>query len=147
MVWDNELGPPSRLTYLYIQLFCRLLLPPILADFVKKMSLLRTDTNDMNFSGEGYSPIKMTGVFVVPLRGLNLRIGTAQGAKTQNDCCQSCLGKTLWQYFQNVIEKKVIFITIKICSAGYIICCCWIGTSWGWKWIWDTPIKQDSGTF
>ena len=26
--------------------------------------------------GEGYSPIKVTGVLVVPLRGLNLWIGT-----------------------------------------------------------------------
>ena len=34
--------------------------------------------------GEGgwYSPIKLTGVLVVPLRGLYLWVGTAKGAKT-----------------------------------------------------------------
>ena len=32
--------------------------------------------------GEGYSPIKVTGVLVVPFRGLILWIGTAWGAKT-----------------------------------------------------------------
>ena len=32
--------------------------------------------------GEGYSPIKMTLVLVVPSRRLNLRIGTTQGART-----------------------------------------------------------------
>ena len=32
------------------------------------------------------------GVLVVPLRGLNIWISTAYGAKTENDRCQNCLG-------------------------------------------------------
>ena len=48
-----------------------------------------------------------------------------------------------------MFKIKVIFIIIiiKPSSANYIICCCWIGTSKGYTWVWDTPIKQDSGTF
>ena len=31
--------------------------------------------------GGGYSPIKATGLLVVPFRGLNLWIGTTEGSK------------------------------------------------------------------
>ena len=54
----------------------------------------------------GYSPIKVTGVLVVPLRGLNLWIGTAHGAKTENDCWQSCLGKIYDNTFKKVFGRK-----------------------------------------
>ena len=69
----------------------------------------------------GYSPIKVTGVLVIPFRGLNLGIGTAQGAKTENDCCQSCLGTIYDNTFQKFLGRKcskVVFSTIKICSKG-----------------------------
>ena len=36
----------------------------------------------LHIRGEGYSPIKVTGVLVVPFRGLILWIGTAWGATT-----------------------------------------------------------------
>ena len=53
--------------------------------------------------GERYSSIKVTGVLVVPFRGLNLWIGTAYGAKS----CQSCLGKIYDNTFKKSFEKKV----------------------------------------
>ena len=75
------------------------------------------------------SKITAARVLSVPFRGL-IKI-------YDNTCKKSLRAKC----------SKVIFINIEICSACYIICCCWIGTSKGWKWIWDMPIKQDSGTF
>ena len=51
--------------------------------------------------GTGYSPIKVKEMLVVPFRGLNLWIATAYGAKTENDCCQSCLGKI----YDNTFKK------------------------------------------
>ena len=80
----------------------------------------------------GYSPIKVTGVLVVPFRGLSLWIGTAEGAKTENDCYQSCLGKIYDNTFKKFLVRKcsqVMFAIIKVRSASYKICCCWIGTS------------------
>ena len=46
----------------------------------------------MTRGGGGYSPIKVAGALVVPFRGLHLWNGTAWGAKTYKNCCQSCLG-------------------------------------------------------
>ena len=37
--------------------------------------------------------------------------------------------------------SKDIFIAVKICSANYIFCRCWIGTSLGWKQIWAHKTK------
>ena len=64
----------------------------------------------------GVLPYKSDGVLVVPFRGLHLWIGTAQGAKTENDCCQSCLGKNYDNTFKKFLGKmcsKVMFSTIK----------------------------------
>ena len=77
--------------------------------------------------GTGYSPIKVREMLVVPFRGLNLWIGTAFGAKNENDCCQSCLGKTYDNTFKTFLGRKcskVMFSTIKIRRASYKICCC-----------------------
>ena len=58
----------------------------------------------------------MTGVLVVPFRGLNLWIGAAQGAKTENECFQSIsvifmtiLSKRSWK--ESV--QKLFFLLLK----------------------------------
>ena len=51
----------------------------------------------------GCSPIKVTGVLVVPFRGLNLCIGTAQGAKTENECFQSF---NISVIFMTILSKR-----------------------------------------
>ena len=67
---------------------------------------------------QGCSPIKVTGVLVVPFRGLNLCIGTAQGAKTENECFQSfnisvifmtILSKRSWKE----TVRKLFFLPLK----------------------------------
>ena len=67
---------------------------------------------------QGCSPIKVTGVLVVPFRGLNLCIGTAQGAKTENECFQSfnisvifmtILSKRSWKE----TVQKLFFLSLK----------------------------------
>ena len=45
----------------------------------------------------------MTGVLVVPFRGLNLCIGIAQGAKTENECFQSF---NISVIFMTILSKR-----------------------------------------
>ena len=86
--------------------------------------------------GGGYSPIKVTGVLLLPFRGLicglvSLSVLKPKMTATRVDTLYE--DKDLWQCFHEKSLRrkcpKVIFITIKICSASYIICCCWVGTA------------------
>ena len=74
------------------------------------------------------------------ISGFNFWIGSRVGAKTETDCCQILLimigfNNNRTKIYDNTFKKclrrkcsKVIFITIKICSASWLYSC-WIGTS------------------
>ena len=59
----------------------------LLAELVHFKNYVDIYASFVNYSSQqkfpgGYSPIKVTGVLVVPFRGLNLWIGNAYGTKT-----------------------------------------------------------------